>query len=184
MIILKDRVTLVTGASRGIGRATALLFARAGSDVVIHYSKSRDSAHEVKRLAEEFGVRALAHPAEIGDRKQVDELVDRALQEMGQASGMGHPVFENHIPDLYRRQQVPVPAADALLSVGGPGGFGCHGFVWLKIQAEGPGQFSTGQCGGGCHTGGNQKLPSSHQRFNQFHYDLRQVRVHELSSNM
>jgi 3-oxoacyl-[acyl-carrier protein] reductase len=83
MISLKDRVTLITGASRGIGRAAALLFARAGSDVVIHYSKSRDSAHEVKRLAEEFGVRALVYPAEIGDREQVDAMVGHSVREMG-----------------------------------------------------------------------------------------------------
>jgi len=80
---LKGKVTLITGASRGIGRAVAMLFARAGSDVVIHYAKRRDSAQEVKQQAEKLGVRAIALAAEIGDREQVDAMVDRAVEDFG-----------------------------------------------------------------------------------------------------
>ncbi len=83
MISLKGKVTLITGASRGIGRAVAMLFARAGSDVVIHYAKRRDSAQEVKQQAEKLGVRAIALAAEIGDREQVDAMVDRAVEDFG-----------------------------------------------------------------------------------------------------
>jgi 3-oxoacyl-[acyl-carrier protein] reductase len=80
---MKGKVSLITGASRGIGRAVALLLASAGSDVIIHYTKSQDSAREVKRQAEKLGVRAVALAAEIGDRRQVDAMIDQALKELG-----------------------------------------------------------------------------------------------------
>ena len=83
MISLKDKVTLITGASRGIGRAVALLFARAGSHVVINYASKAEDADEVKRLCLESGVRALAIKADVAVRKQVDDMVARTLTEFG-----------------------------------------------------------------------------------------------------
>ena len=82
MISLKGKVSLITGASRGIGRAVALLFARAGSDVIIHYARRHEAAREVQELCEKEGVRAITLSAEIGDREQVDAMVDKAVQKM------------------------------------------------------------------------------------------------------
>ena len=56
MINLKEKVTLVTGGSRGIGRAACLLFAAAGSDVIINYRRDSRSAADVRREAEKLGV--------------------------------------------------------------------------------------------------------------------------------
>ena len=79
---LDGRVALVTGASRGIGRAVALALAHAGADVVIAARKEADLqgvADEVRAL----GRRALAVPAHLARRSDVDRLFDTALETLG-----------------------------------------------------------------------------------------------------
>jgi NAD(P)-dependent dehydrogenase (short-subunit alcohol dehydrogenase family) len=79
---LDGRVALVTGASRGIGRAVALGLAQAGADVVLAARKPPDLdvvADEVRAL----GRRALAVPTHLGRRPEVDRLFDTALDAFG-----------------------------------------------------------------------------------------------------
>ncbi|MDR3559432.1 MAG: SDR family NAD(P)-dependent oxidoreductase, partial [Candidatus Pacebacteria bacterium] len=75
-----DKVALVTGSSRGIGRAIALAFAGAGADVVVNHSKpdgaSKRKADEVCREIEELGRKALAVPADIASKASVGEMVE------------------------------------------------------------------------------------------------------------
>ncbi len=75
MISLEGRKTLITGGSRGIGRATALLFARAGSDVAFTYGRREDAALEVKRGIENEGRAALALKCDIADEAEVRSAV-------------------------------------------------------------------------------------------------------------
>lgn len=83
MISLKDKVAIITGASRGIGRPTALLFARAGCNLLINYNKTEDSALETASMAEELGVRAKAFQADVSRKKEVDAMIDYAIREFG-----------------------------------------------------------------------------------------------------
>lgn len=83
MISLKDKVGVITGASRGIGRATALLFARAGCNLLINYNKSEDSALETASMAEELGVRAKIFQADVSRKKEVDKMINYAVKEFG-----------------------------------------------------------------------------------------------------
>ncbi|MEW5924688.1 MAG: 3-oxoacyl-ACP reductase family protein [Candidatus Zixiibacteriota bacterium] len=83
MISLKNKVSLITGASRGIGRAAAIMFAEAGSDVVINYRKESEAAEEVKRECEKHGVRVMPAQADIADRSQVNRMVDEIIREFG-----------------------------------------------------------------------------------------------------
>lgn len=83
MISLKNKVSLITGASRGIGRAAAIMFAQAGSDVIINYRKEANAAEEVKRECEKHGVRAMMVAADIADRAQVNRMVDDVISKFG-----------------------------------------------------------------------------------------------------
>jgi 3-oxoacyl-[acyl-carrier protein] reductase len=83
VISLKDKVALVTGASRGIGRAVAVMFAQAGCDVIINYCNDRDSATEVKRTAEKLGVKAAVVRANMANQKQIDAMVKAAIRNFG-----------------------------------------------------------------------------------------------------
>ena len=80
---LDGRVAVVTGGSRGIGRAVALGLARAGADVVVAARKAAD----LEPVAEEIraiGRRALAVPAHLGRRPEVDHLFEATLEAFGQ----------------------------------------------------------------------------------------------------
>jgi 3-oxoacyl-[acyl-carrier protein] reductase len=81
MISLKGKVSLITGASRGIGRASALLFARAGSEVVVNYNTNEAAAREVCAEAETHGVKALAVQADVSNRAEVDRMTAAALEQ-------------------------------------------------------------------------------------------------------
>lgn len=84
MIRLDGRKILVTGGSRGIGRSTALLFARAGADVAISYARNKAAADEVCREVEKLGRRALAYKAEMSSRGDIDSMVADILARWGE----------------------------------------------------------------------------------------------------
>jgi len=83
MIHLKGRTTLITGGSRGIGRATALMFAEAGSDVAFSYQCREQAALEVKNEIEKNGRQCLAYKAEISNEMDVQRLVEDIIRSWG-----------------------------------------------------------------------------------------------------
>lgn len=83
MIDLRGRRALVTGGSRGIGAATAMLLAECGADVGIGYRSRADDAGRVVAALAELGVRAFAHQAELSDRDGAESLFERAARELG-----------------------------------------------------------------------------------------------------
>ena len=76
---LKDKVTIVTGSSRGLGKAIALSFAREGCNLVVNYNKSKDEAEKIVRNITSMGCRAIAVQADVSDEKQVVKMVDTAI---------------------------------------------------------------------------------------------------------
>jgi glucose 1-dehydrogenase len=80
---LANRVALVTGASRGIGRGCALEMAREGADVVVNYRSHPEEAETAVAEIRAMGRRAIAYGADVGDRKAVDGMVAAALAEFG-----------------------------------------------------------------------------------------------------
>lgn len=73
--IMQNRVALVTGASRGIGKAIALRLAREGAAVAVNYRTRGDLANEVAMQIKSAGGRAFAVQADVGDREQVASMV-------------------------------------------------------------------------------------------------------------
>ncbi len=80
---LNDRVALVTGASRGIGRAVALQLAAEGAAVGVNYRKRADQAGRVVDEILARGGRALAVQADVADRAQVEKMVEATVRELG-----------------------------------------------------------------------------------------------------
>ena len=79
--LLADKVALVTGGSRGIGREIALCFARLGARVIINYRENRDAAEEVLRQALADGGRAELAPFDVGRQEQVEEAFKQAVDQ-------------------------------------------------------------------------------------------------------
>ena len=77
------KAALVTGGSRGIGKACALKLAQLGADVVVNYSRSARDANATVRDAEALGVRALAVQADMGNRDAILALFARLRAEFG-----------------------------------------------------------------------------------------------------
>ena len=77
---LAGKVALVTGGSRGIGRACVLKFAQLGADVVVNYSRSAEDAEATAREAEALGVRALSIQADMGEREEIVALFARVRE--------------------------------------------------------------------------------------------------------
>jgi len=83
MISLKNKVTLITGASRGIGRAATLMFAQAGSDIIINYRTDEDAADSIKGECLQLGVRAVTFRANVANRAEVETMVEVAIEDFG-----------------------------------------------------------------------------------------------------
>lgn len=83
MIALDGRTALVTGGSRGIGRAAAVMLARAGADVAIGYRSRTAEAEAVAREVSRLGRRAVAVGGDLGDPAAADRLVSEVAQAFG-----------------------------------------------------------------------------------------------------
>lgn len=80
---LDNRVALITGSSRGIGRATALAFAREGADLIINYRSQSEKAEETVNQIKQMGRKAIAIKADVADGDAVDKMVETAIAEFG-----------------------------------------------------------------------------------------------------
>jgi NAD(P)-dependent dehydrogenase (short-subunit alcohol dehydrogenase family) len=80
---LTDKVALVTGGGRGIGRAIALALGREGADVAVNYEKHEAAAEEVVGELRGMGRKALAVAADVSQADQVQDMVRRVLDAFG-----------------------------------------------------------------------------------------------------
>src|SRR6266508_4221989 len=77
------RAAIVTGATRGIGRAIALELARHGADVAFNYAKSADAAETLKTEIEALGARALASQGDVANTQAATEMVKQVKDTFG-----------------------------------------------------------------------------------------------------
>lgn len=99
---LKGKVALVTGGSRGIGRAIAIRLAQAGVDVAINYLRQKTAATETAVEIEKYGVKALTIRANVGEHENIHHMIDEIEKEFGKldilisnaASGVLKPALE------------------------------------------------------------------------------------------
>ena len=78
-----SKVALITGASRGIGRALALTLARGGASVVVNYKKNEDLAEETVAEVKAAGGQGIAVQADVEDPDEIEALFEAADKEYG-----------------------------------------------------------------------------------------------------
>jgi len=86
----ENRVAIVTGGSRGIGRATAMQLARDGADVAISYGSQAGPATEVVSKIEALGRKALAVQCDVSKGDQIDDLVGQTRDKLGPIEHLAH----------------------------------------------------------------------------------------------
>jgi len=101
---LQGKVALVTGASSGIGRATALALGEAGADVAINYFTYPEWAEELASKIRTLGRRALLFPVDVANQNAVDEMVAQTVRELG-----GLDIF---VANAFYSDEAPFHSAD------------------------------------------------------------------------
>ena len=80
---LKDKVAIVTGSSRGVGKAVALGYAKDGANVVVNYTSNENAANEVVEAIQSMGCKAVAVKADVAQKSEVENLVNAAIDNFG-----------------------------------------------------------------------------------------------------
>ena len=81
--MLKNKVALVTGAGRGIGRAIAIALAKEGAEVIVNYNGSEERAKEVKQTIEENGGKASIYKCNVSDFEASEAMIKDVVKEYG-----------------------------------------------------------------------------------------------------
>lgn len=79
----KNKVVIVTGSSRGIGKATALEFAKEGAKIIVNYNNSKKEADSVVNSIKKLGSYAIAIKCDVSDEKQVKQMIDKTVKTFG-----------------------------------------------------------------------------------------------------
>ena len=85
---IMKKTAVITGASRGIGRATALAFAKKGYDILVCYRREEASAEEVCKQARAMGVRAVTFQMDMGELSDLRRTVSKALMTFGKIDAL------------------------------------------------------------------------------------------------
>jgi NAD(P)-dependent dehydrogenase (short-subunit alcohol dehydrogenase family) len=96
---LQNKVALITGGDSGIGRATAIAYAKEGADVAIVYLDEHKDAEETRRLVEKEGRRCLAIAGDVGDEAVCWAAVEQTVKEFGRLDILVNNAAEQHPQD-------------------------------------------------------------------------------------
>ena len=81
---MNNKVVLVTGSSKGIGKATIIEFASKGYNVIINYNNSQAEAEKLKKYVEEqYKIRAITVKADVSNETEVEDMVEKVINEFG-----------------------------------------------------------------------------------------------------
>ncbi|MFH0845286.1 MAG: 3-oxoacyl-ACP reductase family protein [Nitrospinota bacterium] len=135
---LKDKTAIVTGSSRGIGRAVALAFGREGANVTVNYMASESAAKEVVEAIEKEGGKAIAVKADVARKSEVEHLVSKAIEAFGRVdilvnnAGFTRPAMMLEMTE---------DQWDEVLDIHLKGAFLCSQLVALKMKEQNSGKI-------------------------------------------
>ncbi|MBP8819275.1 MAG: 3-oxoacyl-[acyl-carrier-protein] reductase [Syntrophomonadaceae bacterium] len=101
---LHERVAIITGSSRGIGRATALVFARTGYRVVVNYNHNREQAEQVLQEIEALGSNGILLGADVSKAQEARDLIEKSVKEFGRVDVLVNNAGINHDQLMLRIQ--------------------------------------------------------------------------------
>lgn len=110
----KGKIVLVTGSSRGIGRATAMAFAKEGANVVVNYVKNKTAGNNVVAEIKKLGVDAVAIQADVANEDDVQRMIDEIVKHFGEIDVLVNnagivfdiPIFEKTVEQWERTLKV------------------------------------------------------------------------------
>ena len=135
---LAGKVALVTGGSRGIGRAVALKLAEQGADVAINYAGNTAAAEEVKAAIEKLGRKALLVQGSVADTDGVQAIVNQVVKELGRLDILVNNAGITRDGLLMRMKEADW---DAVLETNLKGVFNCSKAVMRTMMKEKSGRI-------------------------------------------
>ena len=136
---IKGKVAIVTGSSRGIGRAIALALGREGAKVTVNYIVNKDLAEEVARtIREDYGSDAIAVQADVADWNAVQRLVGETIKHFGTVDIL---VNNAGIITSHPLTEFPIEDWDRVIAVNLSGPFYCTRAVAKYMIEKGEGRI-------------------------------------------
>jgi len=124
---VKDKVALVTGGSRGMGRAIATGLAREGAAVAVNYRAAADAAAEVVRRIEDLGGKAIAIQADVSKRDDVGRMDDTVVHHFGRVDIL---VNSAGVTSFFPLLEITEKEFDRMVAVNLKGVFLCTQVGW------------------------------------------------------
>ncbi len=137
---IKGKTAVVTGGSRGVGRATALSLASQDCAVLVNYSSSKDEAEAVAEEARAFGVKAIAFQADVSDDASCRAMMDAAAKEFGRLDILVNNAGATEFIGHHNLEGVSDEAWNRILGVNLKGPFQCIRAAQKYMEAVGEGE--------------------------------------------
>jgi 3-oxoacyl-[acyl-carrier protein] reductase len=129
----------VTGGSRGIGRACALLLAKKGAKVLVNYNQAKDKALKVTEKIFDDGGEAFVYKADVSDKTQVDEMAKKALERFGSIDILVNNAGIAHGGG--RLDEINLDDFESLMSVNVKGVINCCAVAAPSMKEKGAGSI-------------------------------------------
>lgn len=79
----KDKIVLVTGSSRGLGKVIALEFAKEGANIIINYNSNKEKAQTISEEIKQLGVKSITIKADVSNLEEVNEMIKQVIETFG-----------------------------------------------------------------------------------------------------